>query len=98
MDVAAKLKLSVIRGLDPRIHPPSQIALSKNDGSRGARTKGYVVCARQTTMPGNDTSYQDKATGKPPHDAPPSAFQPRDLPLGLFRSQAETRPHDRQRR
>src|SRR6266853_3580424 len=29
-------------------------------------------------------------TRSPPHDASSSAFQPRDLPLGLFRSQAET--------
>src|ERR1700748_2350833 len=32
------------------------------------------------------------------YDSSPFAFQPRDLPLGLLRGQAETRAHHRQRR
>src|SRR5437899_10248983 len=35
---------------------------------------------------------------KTSHDTPSSAFQPRDLPLGLLRRQAETGAHRRERR
>jgi hypothetical protein len=44
----------VMPGLDPGIHPSSQEVLSKKMDCR-ERRQVYVVCARQTTMPGNDT-------------------------------------------
>ena len=81
---ASRMTELVIRGLDPRIHPSSQRPFRKRwiAGSSPAMTNGA------TTSPAR----------KPPHDPSSPAFQPRNLPLGLFRSEIEARPDHRQRR
>jgi hypothetical protein len=53
IEVDAQANTLVMPGLDPGIHPSSQKFFWQTMDRR-ERRQVYVVCARQTTMPGND--------------------------------------------
>src|SRR5258708_33122589 len=80
----AEPHMSVIRGLDRRIHLSSQEHDLKMMDCR--------------VKHGNDIASYDSEQESPPHDASSPAIKPGDLPLGLLRSQTEARPHHGQRR